>query len=406
MIWYIIVLILLVIKFGYTLFFDILSLKSSKRPIPENVKDVYSKEEYLKWCSYNKEKTLLSIVQHSIGFAFSMALYASFAFSSFSRLFGSNYYLTALAVLLLNEVVFFLLGVLFDYIDTFKIEQKYGFNKTTKHTFVIDQIKDLIIEFGIIYGLTALLIALHQAMGVWMVLLFAGIVLLFILFIVFISPKLTRIKNKLTPLPEGELRTKLSDLLSKNGYKVKEIQVMDASKRTTKVNAMFAGFGKMKSIILYDNLLNMATDEEILAVFAHELGHGKHKDTLRGYLQSILMIVLMAAVLYGLACLTPLYKDFKFDDINYGFLILIITDIVIGTLFPIIGIITNSLSRKREYAADIFAKEQGYGEALISSLKKLTKENFGELNPHPIIVKVGYSHPTLSQRIDNINRLL
>jgi STE24 endopeptidase len=179
---------------------------------------------------------------------------------------------------------------------------------------------------------------------------------------------------------------------------------MDASRRTTKTNAYFSGFGKMKTIVLYDTLIESMTPDEICAVFAHEMGHGLHKDTLKNQILTFVQMMILS-VLAWLTLRTPaLFNAFGFDRVNYGFAIILIMSAEFALIAPLFGLLANWLSRRAEYRADAQAVEEGYGAALISALKKLTRENFGELAPSPLLVLLNYSHPTLSQRIAAIEK--
>ena len=164
-----------------------------------------------------------------------------------------------------------------------KIEEKYGFNKTSIKTFIIDRIRNTALSFIFSIAISGLIALSHSLLHDWMILVFTVVMFLFTLVISFLYPFFSRLGNKFTPLEDGELKDRLMDLLNKHGYRVKAIEVMDASKRTTKLNAYFTGFGKMKTIVPYDNLLNSMSTEEICAVFAHELGHGLNKDVLKKF---------------------------------------------------------------------------------------------------------------------------
>ena len=177
---------------------------------------------------------------------------------------------------------------------------------------------------------------------------------------------------------------------------------MDGSKRSSKANAMFTGMGKQKTIILYDTIIEKMTPRELVAVFSHELGHGKHHDVISGFVRMIVLLVAFTAFIYLISVTSEIYTDFGFVKPNFGFGMIILTEVVLEFLSPLISLFSNVFSRKQEYAADRFACECGYGEELITALVKLTRSNYGDLNPHPLLVKLYYSHPTLSQRIDNI----
>ena len=208
---------------------------------------------------------------------------------------------------------------------------------------------------------------------------------------------LMKIFNKFTPLADGELKDKLLALCDKYHVQVKKIVIKDASRRTTKSNAFCTGL-KKKTISIDDNLLNNFTTDEIVAVFAHEFAHAKYKHVLKtlpfSLIRSVLVIVLFGLVLSVKEFFTP----FGFAEANYYFA-MVVLDALIWPFSNLTNTAFNYLSRKHEYQADAFAAKEGYGEALISALKRLVNESLSEINPHPWIVKTEYSHPTLSQRI-------
>ncbi len=396
---------LITVAFLYEMFIKIVGYRSKNNPIPANVADLYDTETYQKWQAYHKENSFVSIISSLVSFAFNIALFAT----DFYALVGdkiANPYLAMIAVLGVSLGIDAVLGGIFAYIYSLKIDEKYGFNKMTFGTFIVDQIKSLIVSLVIFIGLMALYILIHRALGDWVLAVFGAILVVFIFIVMFLAPKFGKLYNKFTPLEEGELRTKLVSLLEKNGYSVKEIQVMDASKRTTKSNAYFSGMGKTKTIVLYDTLIENMTADEIVAVFAHELGHGLHKDIMKNSIISVVQMAALALLAWLTTKFTGIYADFGFENgINYGFALLLVMMVEFPIISPAFSLIASALMRKAEYRADAHAVKEGYGEALISGLKKLSKENLAHLAPSKIEVALTYSHPTLSQRIDAIERL-
>ena len=290
----------------------------------------------------------------------------------------------------------------FSWYDTMHIEERYGFNRTSGKTFVGDQIKQFILNLLLMVGLASLVMGLHKSFGDWLIVAFAVFATLFALFITFLFPFFSRIFNKFTPLPDGELKEGITALLEKNGYKVRAIQVMDASRRSTKSNAYFTGFGKMKTIVLYDTLVAAMTTDEILAVFAHEMGHGLHKDTLKNQALTFLQMLALGLLAWATLRYPEIFRSFGFEGVNYGFAVLLILSVEFALVSPLFGLVMSWFSRRAEYRADAQAVKEGYGAALVSALKKLAKENFSDLSPSPILVALEYSHPTLSQRIEAI----
>ncbi|MBQ6645856.1 MAG: M48 family metallopeptidase [Clostridia bacterium] len=391
--------------YAYQLCLRAIEWKSFSNPIPENVSDIYDAETYARWRRYSAEKHKWSLLRSLVGFAALFILILTNAYAAFAGLFGQNIYSCAFAVALLSVLTDTLLGCPFDYIDTMVVEQKYGFNNTTKKTFIADEIKQFIISLLITVGLTMLLASLHRWLGDYLVLAFAVVLFVIIMLISCLFPFLSKIFNKFTPLEEGELKQKLSALLEKNGYKVRAIQIMDASRRSNKSNAYFTGFGKTKTIVLYDTLVNTSTPDEICAVFAHEMGHGLHKDTLKNQIMSFIQTALIAVAAYLTVKYPQIYRSFGFEGVNYGFALILVMEIEMSVIAPLLNLFTAWRSRKAEYRADAQAASEGYGNALISALKKLAKQNYAHLAPSPIIVKLQYDHPTLSQRIEALDKL-
>lgn len=396
-------LIILAVVFLYQLMLHYLHALSAKRPIPENVKGVYDEETYLKWKRYHGDKSRLHLVSGVYSFLIDFLLMALDVYALAAGLFGQNLYVQLLIVMLVS-VLSALLLMPFEYYDTMVLEEKYGFNRSTKKTFWLDQVKSLLVSFLLMGGLATLLCALHQALGDWMVLLFAALLMLLILLIAFLFPFFGRLFNKFAPLEDGELKDKLTALLEKNGYHVRGIKVMDASRRTTKSNAYFTGFGRMKTIVLYDTLIKAMIPDEICAVFAHEMGHGLHKDTLVNQVFSFAQMAVIAVLAWLTVRSPEIFTFFGFDSVNYGFALILIMSVEFALISPLFALLINAHSRKAEYQADAQAVREGYGEPLKEALKKLSRENLSDLSPHPWLVKLEYSHPTLSQRLNAIEK--
>ena len=398
MFWFLLPLVLLTVTFVYRLVLNIVQYRSANNPTPANVADVFDAETYTRWKAYSAEKSRLGIVSTVIAYLVNMALLAGGAYAAFASLFGGGVFLQLLAVVLMDTVASVIVGVVFSYVENMVIEQKYGFNRTTGKTFVTDQLRDLVIALALNLLLAGVLALCHSWLGVWMIPVFALVVFGFSMLISFLYPILSRVGNKFTPLEEGELKDKLMELLTKHGYQVKAIEVMDASRRTTKLNAYFTGFGKLKTIVLYDNLVNAMSTEEICSVFAHELGHGLYKDVLKQQIMNFGNLLITAVVVWLTVCDPALHTAFGFEGINYGFAY-ILTGIGLGLIQPLTGMLTNAYSRFAEYRADRQAVREGCGSAMVTALKKLAKENFSHLAPSKLLVVLEYSHPPLSQRI-------
>ena len=404
--WKIFVLILFTLQHVYTLVLNIVQRRSANNPTPANVADVYDAETYQRWKAYNAENNRLSILRTIVSWVLTMALLGFEVYAKVASVFPQNTFMQLLAVLLTSAVTETVVFVGFQWVDTMVIEQKYGFNRSTVKTFVIDQVRNFLVELVLSVVLTGLLALIHTAMGDWMVVVFTAAVFALTLGISFLyGPVFSRLGNKFVPLEDGELKDKLMALLTKHGYQVKAIEVMDASRRTTKLNAYFTGFGKLKSIVLYDNLVNAMSTDEICAVFAHELGHGLHKDVLKQQIMNLGNLLLMAIAVW-LTVRTPvMHEAFGFAEVNYGFAFILLSGLL-GLIQPLTGMAMNAYSRHAEYRADAQAVKEGYGADLTGGLKKLAKENFSHLAPAKLLVVLEYSHPPLSERIAAVEKAM
>lgn len=392
-----VILILLLGKL-YRLVLNIVQYRSAGNPTPANVADVYDEETYRQWKRYSAEKCRMEIVSTVLSCALTLVMLLCGVHAAVADFFPVNHIWQLIAVVLAEALTSALVAVPLQYWDTMIIEQKYGFNRSKMKTFLADNLRSLLLEIGLGSLVASLLYLLRNTLGIPMILIFAGAMFAFSLLISFLYPVLNRIGNKFVPLEEGELRSRLMQLLTSHGYQVKAIEVMDASRRTTKLNAYFAGFGKLKTIVLFDNLVNAMSPDEICAVFAHELGHGLHKDVLKRQIMNFGNMLLMGVTVWLSVRYPQIHEAFGFDGINYGFAYILL-GLGLGLLNPLIGLVMNAYSRMAEFRADRQAVQEGYGPAMITALKKLAKENFAHLAPSRLYVVLEYSHPPLSQRI-------
>ena len=400
-----IILLLVILGGAYSFILNVVKYRSANNPTPENVSDVFDAETYLTWKRYSAEHCRLSLISSVISCAVTLALLCTNVYVAFAALFPAGIYWQLFAVVLLEEAVGAIVGLVESYVGTMVIEQKYGFNRSTMKTFIMDRIRGLIISLILSLGLVMLIALFYVWLGGWMVVLFAGVVFCITLAISFLYPIFSRIGNKFVPLEDGELKDRLMSLLTSHGYHVKAIEVMDASRRTTKLNAYFTGCGKMKTIVLFDNLVNAMSPDEICAVFAHELGHGLNKDVTKMQIMNVGNLVLMAVVAWFTVSNPGLHTAFGFSEVNFGFAY-ILMGVILNLIQPLTGILTNAYSRKAEYRADRQAVKEGYGPAMITALKKLAKDNFAHLAPSRINVVLEYSHPPLSERIAAVEKVM
>jgi len=399
----IIALVVLTVVYLYGLFLRWIDRRSENNPVPANVADVYDPETYRKWRAYHGEKSRVGMIDATVSFAADFLLLLCNGYAACARLFPQGPFWQMLAVFLASAAAS-LVQLPIAWYDTMVVEEKYGFNRSTAKTFWLDQAKGLVINLLLMTVMGALLMGLHRALGDALIIAFVAAMTVLMLGISFLYPYFSRIFNKFTPLEEGELKEKITALLEKNGYHVRAIQVMDASRRSTKSNAYFTGFGRMKTIVLYDTLVASMTTEEICAVFAHEMGHGLHRDTLKNQLLSFFQMLLIGALAWLTLRTEGIFPPFGFEGVNYGFALLLIMSVEFALVAPLVGLVSSAVSRRAEYRADAQAVREGYGGALVSALKTLARSNFADLAPDPLLVKLEYSHPTLSQRIAAIER--
>ena len=385
-------------------YLDFLDTRHMNAEVPENVRDVYDAEAYRNWIAYHRANQRLQLGKSLVSFVVNLLMlllnFYAFVFGLFG---GSSVYLQYFLALLLFITIDTVIAIPFRCYDTFVIEEKFGMNRTTKKTFILDTIKSWIISAVLGYGLTVLIMFLYERFGDPGIILICVAIILFSLLIALVAVPLMRIFNKFTPLEDGTLKEALLGLCTRYGVRVKKIVVRDASRRTTRANAFCTGLTKRKTISLDDNLVKDYEDDQIVAVFAHEFAHARFNHVLKSLPFSMLRTVLAVAVLGLIFHLMPVYKAFGFEGRNYYFAMTVLT-LFTWPVSKALDYISNRISRKHEYEADGFAAKEGYGEALISALKKLSKDSLSNLNPHPLIVKLEYSHPTLSQRIDAIRK--
>ena len=393
---------LLLTQFAYRMFLNVLSNKQINKPLPKSVQGIYNDEEYNKWRRYNGKKDKLGIVSSIISLAINIILFCSNIISVIYNILPGGDMVKVILFFLAIGFVETLISLPIEYIFNFKIEAEFGFNKVTPKTFIADAIKNYIIGNVLNIAIFGLVLLAYTLLGDYFaIIVFVGL-LLFVLIMSTFSTVFSKIFNKFTPLPEGELRTTLSKMFEDAGYKLKDIYVMDASKRTTKANAYCSGIGKLKQIVLYDNLVNNYTDGEITAVFAHELAHFKNKDTTKMTFFNMLNFLPMMVMMTVMILVPDIAVSYGFEDANLFFAFYVSFGGVLSIVSSLIMVPFNYMSRYFERRADAFAYELGYGDDLISGLRKLHKESLADMNPHPLVVKLTYNHPPLHERIELI----
>jgi STE24 endopeptidase len=398
---------LILTMFVFELIVSILNYRYKNQPIPENVQGLYNDEKYVKWLAYSMANFKFGLVSNTLSTLLMLVLLIMGVFGTIESVtieLTSSTLLQTLFFLFAYFLLTFLIGIPLSYYRVFKIEEAFGFNKMTKKLFVKDKIKNLVLTLVFGGGIISLLFVIFDAFkeNIWTFILGAYIVIVIVMLILFLfNGVFVRLFNKLTLLEEGSLKTKIDALASQLGFEVKRIYVMDGSKRSTKLNAFFSGLGKTKEVVLFDTLIEKSTEDQILAVLAHELGHATHKDTLKLLVQQLFVIGIYVSVLGFILSTLELHTAFQLSNVHFGFSIILMA-ILLSPINTLIGLVSNYISRAFEYKADAFAAKHTSKEAMISALKVLVVENFANLTPHPLYVKLYYSHPPISQRIASV----
>ena len=413
--WFFIIISLVVFNYLFSNILDYVNHRNWKDVIPNELKDFYNKKKYKTAKDYALSKNKIGLFSSSISFLFIMTLLLFNGYGFIDQLVSSDILKSFLPFDINSSfaqsglffLIFFLLNsiisVPISYYNTFIIEEKFSFNKTTKSTFFLDILKSSLLS--IFVGGTLLFLALYLFDnlndGFWLW-LWIGLSFLMILINMFYADLIVPIFNKLKPLDDGELRQKIEKYSEEVGYLLKNIYVIDGSKRSTKANAFFSGLGPRKTIALYDTLIEKHTDDELVAVLAHEVGHFKKKHIFSGLIMSIIQIGIMT--FFFELCLKLPEISIALGGSNASFhLGLIGFSIIFSPISMLSGILMNYISRKNEFEADAYAKETFNGDDLSLALKKLSVDSLSNIYPHPLYVFFHYSHPPLIQRLRALN---
>ena len=403
----IIIISIVVVSYVFDQLLDYINLKAQRTDIPKEVEAFYERDKYLKSLVYHKELTHFSFLTSGFSFALSvlMLYFGGFGLvDGWLRPYITNDILLTLSFFGILTVASDILTIPFQLYSTFVIEEKYGFNKTTVKLFITDKFKGY--ALGAIIGGTLLTVLLYlvQTIGPNFWIWFSIIAAVFILFVnMFYTSLILPLFNKLTPLPDGELKTAIEAFAKKVNFPLDNIFIIDGSKRSKKANAFFSGIGKKKKIVLYDTLISNHTTEELVAVLAHEVGHFKKKHIIWGYVLSVVQIVFTLFVLSLM-----IFNENVSLALGGTQLAMHLNLLAFGILFSpisgITGLFMHLLSRKNEFEADAYAKETFDGTALSNALKKLSVDNLSDLYPHPAYVFFHYSHPPLLKRLEALGK--
>lgn len=385
---------------------EYLNLQNLQDKLPQEFQDFYDQDRYAKSQQYTRQTTRTGLIESTQGVVIILLMILLGGFNyidQFARGFGWSDIPSGLVfagVLMLGGAI---LELPYSIYSTFVIEEKYGFNKTTPKTFIIDILKGLLLACLIGAPLFALVIWFFGHFGdfawlyVWISLTIFSMIMMYIAPVVILP-----LFNKFKPLEEGELKQGIERLATVSSFKLKGIFIMDGSKRSSKGNAFFTGFGKWKRIALYDTLIEKHTVPELLAVLAHEIGHYKKKHILKHLVISVLSNGLMLFVLSLFINNQRLFDAFKMQNVSI-YASLVFVSLLYSPISMIISLFIHSISRRHEFEADAFAaKITGDPESMISALIKLSVDNLSNLTPHPLKVFLEYSHPPVLKRIRSI----
>ena len=415
-VWFLIIMGLVIFNYLFSNILDYLNHKNWKDEIPKELKDFYDKKKYKQAKLYAISKNKIGLLSSTISFLLVVSLLVFNGYGYIDQLVNSfnlnlflpfeinNSFTKSGVFFLILFILNLIISIPFSYYNTFVIEENFGFNKTTKSTFFFDVIKSSILSILIGGFLLFLALYLYNSLndGFWLY-LWIGLSLLMVFINMFYADLIVPIFNKLTPLENGDLRKKIENYSKQVGYLLKNIYVIDGSKRSTKANAFFSGLGPRKTIALYDTLIEKHTENELVAVLAHEVGHFKKKHVFSGLLMSVIQIGVMAFFFELCLKLPEISLALGGSGVSFH-LGLIGFSIIFSPISMMSGILMNYISRKNEFEADSYAKETYNGDDLSLALKKLSVDSLSNIYPHPLYVFFHYSHPPLIKRLRALNK--
>lgn len=404
---FIFILIISIPVLGFLLerYLEYLNAKMWSEALPPKLKGICEEAEYRKTQLYEKDNKRLSLWSSSFNLAviLIMIIAGGFAYIDlFARSLSNQNVITALVFFGIIGLGSDLINLPFGWYDQFVIEKKYGFNTMTIRIFITDHLKSWLIALILGVPVLGLVTWLYYKTGKGFWLYAWGLITVFSAIInLFYSELIVPLFNKQTPLEESPLRMKIEEFAATTGFRLRNIFVIDGSKRSTKANAYFSGFGPRKRIVLYDTLLKEFSTDEIVAVLAHEIGHYKKKHVLTSLVLSIILTGLML-FLFSLVVGSPLLSaalGAKAPSFHLG---LVVFGILYSPLSLLIGLATNYISRRNEFEADRYVRENYKPDALAGALTKLSVKNLSNMMPHPAYVFFHYSHPPLLARLEKL----
>lgn len=402
------IIVIVVAEFAFDCVLRYLNIKASMQPIPKELEGLYDEETYKKQQAYTGERRRVSLLGSVLNTCITLGIFAFGGFALFDgwvREVTSYPVLMAILYMLIFNVIGMIVDVPFSYYNTFTIETKYGFNRMTKKLFWTDLLKGTALSIVITSIIIGAVVWIYGMIPQWFWLVAWAVIGCFQLFMQYIyTDFIVPMFNKLSPLEDGELRSAIEDFAKKTNFSLENIYMQDSSKRSTHGNAYFSGWGKRKKVVIYDTLTEQLSTEQIVAVLAHEIGHQKH-----GHMTK--MVVMMLSMMLLTLWLFSLVIDSKEVAMAAGCEMpsFHINIMVFSMLFTPISMLTDMftaiISRRHEWEADEFARVYGQGEGISEALKKMSKHSLANLTPHPLVVFMEYSHPTLLDRVKHLENL-
>jgi len=402
-----IIMMVVVLDYALNTIIDLLNFKKANSKLPDDLKDFFDASKYRKAVDYQRINTKFGLWS-GLASLIIMLLVLGFGIlgilDSFVRLHFESVVTQTLAffgiIYILNDIW----NIPWQWYSTFRIEEKFGFNKMTPSLFWKDKLKGYFLT-AIVGGiLLSLLVFLITWIGQSFWWIFWIVITLFMIGAnFFYTSWILPLFNKLVPLEDGSLREKIMNYGRSVDFPIENIYIMDGSKRSSKANAFFSGFGKRKKIVLFDTLLDKHTDEELVAILAHEVGHNKKKHTISGLISGTIqtgaMLFIMSFMIFNPSLSQALGAEQLSFPVNF-----IAFGIIYTPVSLLLSLFSNFISRKHEFEADEFAAITYKGEALQNALKKLSVDSLSNLKPHKWYVFFHYSHPPLLQRLKAIDK--
>lgn len=407
--WFIAIFIIIIASWFLETALALLNIRNQSDRLPPEFRDIYTPEKYLKAMEYHKATTYLSLLEKGTSTVL-LLIFLNFGgfnyIDTLARSYDSGEISSGLLFIGLLSLLSFVCGLPFQLYSTFVVEERFGFNRTTFKTFILDSLKSgiLLILFGV--PLLAGIIWFFTTAGSYAWMYCWGATVIFSFLIQLLAPIIIMpLFNKFTPLPSGALKNAITEYAEKHSFTLQGIFTMDGSKRSSKLNAFFTGFGRLKKVVLFDTLIAKLNTDEIVAVLAHEIGHAKLKHLYKG----LGIFVLQSGFIFYLLSIFLTHSGLTHAfgmEVASVYASLFFFGILFTPISMFLSICVNALSRKHEYEADNFAATtMGSSHSLITGLKTLTEENLGNLTPHPLYVLFYYSHPPLSQRIESLEKI-